>query len=58
MKEMKSKKKTLPRLHWISEFESRICEVRLYDIFFMGRDPMEVDDWVTDLNPNSVVVRA
>ena len=57
MKEMKSKRKSLPRLHWISEAESRVCEVRLYDALFKSKDPMELEDWVSDLNPESVIVR-
>ncbi|CAL6101673.1 Glutaminyl-tRNA_synthetase [Hexamita inflata] len=56
-KAMKAQKKTLLHLHWISENDSRVAEVRLYDVLFKSRDPMEVEDWIADMNPNSLIVK-
>jgi len=36
--------------------EPQRAEVRLYDHLFMSPDPSTVDDWVTDINPNSLVI--
>ncbi|KAH0574733.1 Glutaminyl-tRNA synthetase [Spironucleus salmonicida] len=58
MRDMKLKKKTLPRLHWISENDSRVAEVRLYDVLFKSKDPMAVEDWLSDINPKSIVIQA
>lgn len=43
-------------VHWISECDSRVAEVRLYDVLFKSKDPMEIEDWLGDMNPNSLVV--
>jgi glutaminyl-tRNA synthetase len=44
-------------LHWIAENDSRIAEVRLYEALFKSKDPMEVEDWLGDMNPDSLVVK-
>lgn len=44
--------------HWISEADSRIAEVRLYEALFKSKDPMEVEDWIGDMNPNSLIIKA
>ena len=55
---LKNQKKTLLHQHWISETDSRIAEVRLYEHLFLSKDPMEVEDWIADMNPNSLVVKS
>ena len=55
---MKSQKKTLLHVHWVSENDSRMVNVNLYETLFKSRDPMLVEDWIGDINPNSLIVKA
>jgi glutaminyl-tRNA synthetase len=47
-------------LHWVSAAtpgaEPLRAEARLYDHMFKSEDPMAVEQWLGDLNPNSEVV--
>ncbi|KAE8653772.1 Glutamine--tRNA ligase [Hibiscus syriacus] len=55
-------KKSKPKgvLHWVAEpspgSDPLKVEVRLFDKLFNSENPAELDDWLTDLNPNSKVV--
>lgn len=44
-------------LTWVSARDNVPAEVRLYDHLFMHEDPSEVEDWLGDMNPNSLVIR-
>ncbi len=41
-------------LHWVSAEHAIDCEVRLYDRLFRSEDPEEGDDFLANLNPNSL----
>lgn len=43
-------------LHWISDSDSCTCEVRVYDYLFKSLNPAGIEDWLGDLNPNSLRV--
>jgi glutaminyl-tRNA synthetase len=43
-------------LHWVSAEHALDCEVRLYDRLFRAEDPEEGDDYLANLNPNSLEV--
>ena len=43
-------------LHWISDKDSAVCEVRIYDHLFKSPEPSGIEDWIGDLNPNSLRV--
>lgn len=43
-------------IHWVSATEGRKAEVRLYDRLFSVPNPAAEDDFLTVLNPNSLVV--
>jgi glutaminyl-tRNA synthetase len=49
-------KKTKGRINWISADEALNCEVRFYDYLFKSENPNECDNFLDDLNPNSLVV--
>lgn len=55
-------KKTKPKgvLHWVAEPSPGVnplrVEVRLFDKLFNSENPAELDDWLSDLNPDSKVV--
>ncbi|KAG8639115.1 glutamine--tRNA ligase, cytoplasmic isoform X1 [Manihot esculenta] len=55
-------KKTKPKgvLHWVAEPSPGVdplkVEVRLFDKLFKSENPAELDDWLSDLNPQSKVV--
>ncbi|PON52798.1 Glutamine-tRNA synthetase [Parasponia andersonii] len=55
-------KKTKPKgvLHWVAEPSPGVdplnIEVRLFDKLFLSENPAELEDWLTDLNPQSKVV--
>ncbi|XP_042000609.1 glutamine--tRNA ligase, cytoplasmic-like [Salvia splendens] len=57
-------KKSKPKgvLHWVSESSAGAnplkVEVRLFDKLFNSENPAELDDWLSDLNPQSKVVIA
>jgi glutaminyl-tRNA synthetase len=41
-------------LHWVSAAHAIDCEVRLYDRLFRSEDPEEADDFLANLNPDSL----
>lgn len=47
-------------IHWVAEpkpgKEPEIVEVRLYDVLFKSEDPGSLENWLEDLNPNSLQV--
>ncbi|KAJ4461152.1 putative Glutamine--tRNA ligase [Paratrimastix pyriformis] len=43
-------------LTWVSATQNVPAECRLYDHLFMHEDPNEVEDWLGDMNPNSLQV--
>lgn len=43
-------------LHWVAESDCVECEVRLYDYLFKSNNPSAIEDWISDLNPESLVV--
>jgi len=45
-------------LHWVSAAHAIDCEVRLYDRLFRSEDPEEGDDFLANLNPDSLRVVA
>ncbi|KAH7841686.1 hypothetical protein Vadar_033051 [Vaccinium darrowii] len=55
-------KRTKPKgvLHWVAEPSPGVdplkVEVRLFDRLFLSENPAELDDWLSDLNPESKVV--
>lgn len=55
MAERKRQKKVLLHIHWVSETDRTPASVNLYEPLFLSRDPMQVEDWVGDMNPNSLV---
>jgi len=44
-------------LHWVSAEQAIDCEVRLYDRLFRSENPEESGDFLSDLNPDSLIVR-
>jgi len=50
-------RKTKGHLTWVSATQNVPCECRLYDHLFMHEDPSEVEDWLGDMNPTSLVVK-
>ncbi|KAJ9163333.1 hypothetical protein P3X46_023011 [Hevea brasiliensis] len=62
--EYDASKKTKPKgvLHWVAEPSPGVdplkVEVRLFDKLFNSENPVEFDDWLADLNPQSKVVRS
>ena len=45
-------------LHWVSASHALDATVRLYDHLFATPDPDDGDDWLANLNPNSLEIRA
>ncbi len=45
-------------LHWVSVPHARPAEVRLYDHLFRAEDPAPLEDWLSDINPDSVASKA
>lgn len=43
-------------LHWISKEDSVPCEIRLYDYLFKSENPASLEDWISDLNEDSLKV--
>lgn len=43
-------------LHWISDADSVQSEVRIYDYLFKSENPAAIDNWLEDINPNSLVI--
>lgn len=43
-------------IHWISEKESRSCEVRLFENLFKVEDPNSLEDFKTGLNEESKII--
>jgi glutaminyl-tRNA synthetase len=51
-------RKVKATIQWVSAAHALPAEVRLYDRLFLSEDPEDAgDDFVTDLNPNSLEVR-
>jgi glutaminyl-tRNA synthetase len=44
-------------LHWVSVAHALTAEARLYDRLFAVEDPYQGDDYIDNLNPNSLAVR-
>ena len=44
-------------LHWVSVPHAKPAKVRLYEHLFRSEDPAPLEDWLTDLNPDSVAVK-
>jgi glutaminyl-tRNA synthetase len=44
-------------LHWVSVAHALTAEARLYDRLFAVEDPYQGDDYIDNLNPNSLEVR-
>ena len=55
-----NKNKCKGNLHWVAQpsagVEPFTAEVRLYEHLFLSKDPASIDNWVADLNPNSLTV--
>jgi len=52
-------RKVKATLHWVSAPHAIDAEVRLYDRLFTKENPLDVEegqDWLDNLNPNSLVV--
>jgi glutaminyl-tRNA synthetase len=45
-------------IHWVSAAHAETAEVRLYDELFTAEEPGKERDWLEDLNPASLEVRA
>ena len=45
-------------IHWVSAAHAVTAEVRLYDHLFTAEEPGKEHDWLEDLNPASIEVRA
>ncbi len=45
-------------IHWVSAAHARPAEIRLYDRLFAVPDPMAADDYLSQLNPESLRVLA
>ena len=43
-------------LHWVSAAHALDAEVRLYDSLFTKENPLEVEDFISTLNPNSLEI--
>ncbi|MEW5717195.1 MAG: glutamine--tRNA ligase/YqeY domain fusion protein [Chloroflexota bacterium] len=41
-------------IHWVSAQHARPAEIRLYDHLFLSPKPDEVEDWKSQINPNSL----
>ena len=58
-----TQKKTAGRIHWISNLDSIMCELRLYDYLFLSDDPFHANeenvshDPMDDVNPNSLITK-
>lgn len=52
-------KGALGTIHWVSAAQAVDVEVRVYDRLFKSESPAEGEDWLADLNPDSLaIVRA
>lgn len=43
-------------LHWVSAHDAVDAEVRLYNHFFTKENPLEDEDWTSNINPDSLEV--
>jgi len=52
--------KGLGFIHWVAEAspgqEPLVAEVRIYEKLFLSEDPASLDNWLADMNPNSLTV--
>jgi len=51
-------RKVKSTIHWVSEKHAFEAEVRLYDRLFKSEDPFEGEDFLANLNPNSLEIIA
>eukprot|EP01016_Furgasonia_blochmanni_P028774 TRINITY_DN3027_c0_g1_i1.p1 TRINITY_DN3027_c0_g1~~TRINITY_DN3027_c0_g1_i1.p1 ORF type:complete len:514 (-),score=174.75 TRINITY_DN3027_c0_g1_i1:218-1759(-) len=51
------KDKVKGHLHWVSSKDCLDAEIRLYDVLFTVEDVNALDDYLTALNPNSLIVK-
>ncbi len=49
-------RKVKATLHWVSRAHALDAEIRLYDHLFTHPDPGAEDDWIKDINPESLKV--
>eukprot|EP00743_Colponemidia_sp_Colp-15_P001026 GILK01001132.1.p1 GENE.GILK01001132.1~~GILK01001132.1.p1 ORF type:complete len:787 (+),score=153.39 GILK01001132.1:47-2407(+) len=49
-------KKLKGHLHWVAEHTSTLAELRLYDTLFKSEFPNAMDNWLDDINPESLVL--
>ncbi len=50
-----STRKVKGTLHWVSAGHAVGCEVRLYDHLFLKENPEEDEDFMANINPNSLI---
>jgi glutaminyl-tRNA synthetase len=53
----KDQKKIPGRIHWVSDVDAVKVEVRLYDYLFKSENPSALENPLSDLNENSLIVR-
>ncbi len=51
-----SDRKVKGTIHWVSAYHAINAEVRLYDRLFLKEDPGDVEDFLSNLNPESLKV--
>ena len=49
-------KKTKGRIHWISDTDKVIAEVRWYNVFFKSENPNALENWLDDINPDNEII--
>jgi glutaminyl-tRNA synthetase len=59
--DLTNKSKPKGKITWVADLAENVppmeVELRLYDTLFLSKDPQSVEDWISDLNPNSLVVK-
>ena len=55
--DLEARRKVKGQIHWISPDDSIDCEVRLYERLFTVEDPSAVDDLLSVVNKESLVVK-
>jgi glutaminyl-tRNA synthetase len=53
--ELSAEDKPKQFIHWISDTDSKLVELRMYDYLFVSDNPNESDNWLDEINPNSLV---
>jgi len=58
--DFEKKNKPKGHIHWVSQpepgKEPQAAEVRLYDVLFKSDDPGSLENWIEDINPDSLIV--